>query len=814
MDKRTIYVVLSGLITAGAVAGWYHDTTPAGITIESAAEPQVTGKTDTQQDSRPTQKTAKNVADSAIADGLGQIGAELQKKAETASAHESVRAMLDNSAKGPAIRLLTPESAPDIAAAPGGSIEPDNTQAALDAIRSIASESDAAIIVDLSGNRMLAGDENAARRLLEKLGTSAKDAGVVMFDADGVPTIAAYQCLDSSRKVCVSFERAAKLSVSSKCDAVQQHAIKCGEDNINIQALVDGTGCDAAPADALRDAMSAASEQGNVEAGGKSYRYQKQTLPTGCALVTLVPNDADAPQTEPKQSDAAPEKAQIVAAKGAATPSKAGKPRWGGKHLLTAGASGILMVLLGFFCTRRPQNSAPQQLPVNYIEPDRIREKDEEIIALKTQIAELESAADTASTQYRSLSQELSSAQLALKQEELRSLSLEQEKTKLEDALATAKSQDTEVENLRRFGIDSQNPAFFAQDKIDQIEELNEEATVVQPAPLLPPKSAEKTKAPDTASLPQSVFDALSDDGWDEIADSFDSIMAGTSKPMGGLEDESDSDGLYKTTLSGVSSLLGGLDSSDKRASTPDASEPGHIKTETKLKPVGEAPKLAELPSIFPSKNKGPLNTIASSKPIPSLSDFKSSVTDYKPLPRTGTLAGLEPKPTQKTIERPVVESASELAMKADDHDKNGDSFRPAPSWTGKKVVDRGMDANSLAEALKRRARDVSEVSMPAATTSKSVNHSLSKSGVFSVTGSRVDINPLSDNEYFKSLYDKFIETQKSCGEPTNKFTLEQFVSKLAREKAHLMKTYKCKNVRFQVYVKDGKTSLKAMPQK
>ena len=128
------------------------------------------------------------------------------------------------------------------------------------------------------------------------------------------------------------------------------------------------------------------------------------------------------------------------------------------------------------------------------------------------------------------------------------------------------------------------------------------------------------------------------------------------------------------------------------------------------------------------------------------------------------------------------------------------------------------MDQNALYDALKRRARDVSEMAMPAAGTAKSgvfdFNIGLSKSGVFSVTGSRVDIDPLSDTEYFKSLYEKYIETQKQCGESTNKFTLEQFVSRLAREKERLMQTHNCRNVRFTVYVKEGKASLKATPQK
>ncbi|MFA5623903.1 MAG: MXAN_5187 C-terminal domain-containing protein [Bradymonadales bacterium] len=144
-------------------------------------------------------------------------------------------------------------------------------------------------------------------------------------------------------------------------------------------------------------------------------------------------------------------------------------------------------------------------------------------------------------------------------------------------------------------------------------------------------------------------------------------------------------------------------------------------------------------------------------------------------------------------------------------------NFKPAPSWTGRSIQDApSMDSNTLLDALKRRTRDVSQIALDPVTANTSSEDipSLSKSGVFSVTGSRVDVDPLNDTEYYKNLYDKFIETKKACGEPTDKLTLDRFISRLARNKESLMQTYQCKNVRFQVYVKDGKTALKATPIK
>ena len=91
---------------------------------------------------------------------------------------------------------------------------------------------------------------------------------------------------------------------------------------------------------------------------------------------------------------------------------------------------------------------------------------------------------------------------------------------------------------------------------------------------------------------------------------------------------------------------------------------------------------------------------------------------------------------------------------------------------------------------------------------------SVSQSGLFSRTGSRVDIDPTNDSEYFKSLYEDFVETKKRCGESVDKITLERFVNRLARNKAQLLERYNCRTVRFQVYVKEGKAALKATPVK
>jgi hypothetical protein len=67
---------------------------------------------------------------------------------------------------------------------------------------------------------------------------------------------------------------------------------------------------------------------------------------------------------------------------------------------------------------------------------------------------------------------------------------------------------------------------------------------------------------------------------------------------------------------------------------------------------------------------------------------------------------------------------------------------------------------------------------------------------------------------HFKSVFDQFIATKKTCGEPTSGLTYEKFAEKLVRNRDDLMSKTGCREVRFTVYVKDGKAALKATPVK
>jgi hypothetical protein len=75
------------------------------------------------------------------------------------------------------------------------------------------------------------------------------------------------------------------------------------------------------------------------------------------------------------------------------------------------------------------------------------------------------------------------------------------------------------------------------------------------------------------------------------------------------------------------------------------------------------------------------------------------------------------------------------------------------------------------------------------------------------------DVAPRID-PYFKQIFDQFVSMKRSCNEPTAGLVYERFAEKLVKNREDLMLKTGCRDVRFTVYVKDGKAALKATPVK
>jgi hypothetical protein len=67
---------------------------------------------------------------------------------------------------------------------------------------------------------------------------------------------------------------------------------------------------------------------------------------------------------------------------------------------------------------------------------------------------------------------------------------------------------------------------------------------------------------------------------------------------------------------------------------------------------------------------------------------------------------------------------------------------------------------------------------------------------------------------YFKQVYEQFLAVKKSCNEPTSGLTYEKFSEKLVKNRDDLISKTGCREVKFTVYIKEGKAALKATPVK
>lgn len=74
--------------------------------------------------------------------------------------------------------------------------------------------------------------------------------------------------------------------------------------------------------------------------------------------------------------------------------------------------------------------------------------------------------------------------------------------------------------------------------------------------------------------------------------------------------------------------------------------------------------------------------------------------------------------------------------------------------------------------------------------------------------------SPAEEQAHWREIFEQFVATKKQCGEPTDALSFEKFSATLQRHKDQLQQRTQCKAVRFQVYVKDGKATLKAIPVK
>lgn len=81
---------------------------------------------------------------------------------------------------------------------------------------------------------------------------------------------------------------------------------------------------------------------------------------------------------------------------------------------------------------------------------------------------------------------------------------------------------------------------------------------------------------------------------------------------------------------------------------------------------------------------------------------------------------------------------------------------------------------------------------------------------LIAATGSRAANNDPAGE--WHQVYEEFVRTKRECNEPTDGLTFEKFQQTLKKNRDALMQRHGCKRVKFSVYVKEGRASLKATP--
>ncbi len=120
----------------------------------------------------------------------------------------------------------------------------------------------------------------------------------------------------------------------------------------------------------------------------------------------------------------------------------------------------------------------------------------------------------------------------------------------------------------------------------------------------------------------------------------------------------------------------------------------------------------------------------------------------------------------------------------------------PAPS---RRVIATGASPRRPAPVVVPGEADTGEQTIETALTSAAM-----------LAGSPVPLDE--EDAAWEGVYREFVEARRLCGESPEGVSYDRFREKLRRNRDQLREKHGCRTVRFQVYVKDGKAALKAIP--
>jgi hypothetical protein len=170
---------------------------------------------------------------------------------------------------------------------------------------------------------------------------------------------------------------------------------------------------------------------------------------------------------------------------------------------------------------------------------------------------------------------------------------------------------------------------------------------------------------------------------------------------------------------------------------------------------------------------------------------------------------GMAPNPNDRTMAMPGAPAAN--AAPAPGFGGGAPNVHPGPGSHSATVAAAGVaklgtqntapapfaSAQSAANALAKEEDEQTMVAQPSADL------------IAATGGHNTATDPAAE---WHQVYEEFLRTKRECNEPTDGLTFEKFQQTLKKNRDALMQRHGCKRVKFSVYVKEGRASLKATP--
>jgi hypothetical protein len=247
--------------------------------------------------------------------------------------------------------------------------------------------------------------------------------------------------------------------------------------------------------------------------------------------------------------------------------------------------------------------------------------------------------------------------------------------------------------------------------------------------------------------------------------------------------------------------------------SSPPSNLPDSLSDIPSAKPTPSTPPTST-PALSSPPTSNPLSAPPTSTPPPTMSQPPAAAQNVAAPPSSG-LTGLfddGPDPLSQFRVAPKPAEPPPPPPLAPSFDDEAPSHAMQPEATVMFQVPESLLAASAVDNKKAPAAKPAPTAAPA----KSVDDNRTvvaqvPQELLAQVAPKNDVDA-ADEAHYKEVYEKFVQTRIECGEDTSDLSYERFVAKLLKNRQQIVEKHKARSVRFQVYVKDGKAALRALP--